>query len=86
MDETIRRDATHDGLRDESLSPVVERLTEKFADGNGPLDDEVVARVVQSAADDLSDAPVQAFAPVIAENKARKTLRRLAEQSHMDER
>ena len=66
---------------DPSLTPAVERLTEKFADDHGPLDDEVVEEVVQSEVEKLSDAPVTAFNELIAEKKARDRLRRMAEQA-----
>ena len=66
---------------DPSLAPVVERLTNRFADDHGPLNDEVVEEVVQSEADELSDAPVQSFTQVIAEKKARQRLRRMADQA-----
>src|SRR5262245_14188993 len=61
-----------------SLAPVIARLTDKFGHDHGPLEDEVVEEVVESAAGELSDAPVQAFTEVIAEKNARERLRRMA--------
>ena len=42
--------------------------------------DELLAAVVQDATEELRDAPVQTFVPLIAENNARNRLRERADE------
>ena len=62
-------------FEDAQLAVVADRLKEKFAADDGPLADDEVDDVVRQTAEDISKAPVQKFASLITENKARKRLR-----------
>ena len=76
-------ESVSDSVSDGELGLIAERLTPKFAGEDGPLSDEDVEEAVRESADELRDAPVQTFVPIITENKARNRLQEEAdEQSH----
>ena len=65
------------------MDEITDRLTSKFAGSDGPLSDQDVADAVHDAADELRDAPIQAFVPLITENVARNELQdKVEEESH----
>jgi len=53
---------------------VSDQLKPKFDGKDGALPEEEVDDVVEEALDELRDAPVQTFVPLIAEKKARERL------------
>jgi hypothetical protein len=69
---------------DAVLDGVVEKLSRKFGGNEGPLSDEKIVKAVRDAADSLRDVPVQAFVPLLTENKARRILEQLAEDQVPD--
>ena len=72
-----------DQQRDHDVDEITDKLTSKFAGTDGPLSDQDVADAVHDAADDLRDAPIQAFVPLITENVARNHLQdQVEEESH----
>lgn len=56
---------------DAALRNVIERLRQQFPE----LDSDIVARTVHGRYDDLDEAPVRDFIPVIIERSARKQLK-----------
>ena len=66
---------------DPLVALVTDRLRHKYDSQGGPLSEQDVADAVRSAVDELRDAPVQTFVPLIAENKARDELHERA-QAH----
>jgi hypothetical protein len=75
---------SNDQLQDPQVDPVTEKLQHKFAGVDGPLSDEEVLDVVHDANEELRDAPVQAFVPLIAENNARNRLQERADENEAD--
>jgi hypothetical protein len=73
-----------DQLQDPQVDPVTEKLQHKFAGVDGPLSDEEVLDVVHDANEELRDAPVQVFVPLIAENNARNRLQERADEDEAD--
>jgi hypothetical protein len=62
--------------QDTRVQRVVERLQDELVDSDGrPADTEVVAAAVTSAAEELNDAPVQEFMPLLVEHQALEELR-----------
>lgn len=80
-DRESQSSATSDQPSDPQIEAVADKLQPKFAGDNGPLSEEDVADVVADTAEELRDAPVQTFVPLITENKASSRLRDLAEES-----
>jgi hypothetical protein len=74
-----RRAASEDRV-DPSLADAAEKLKQKYADGDGPLSDDELFETVEHVADELRDAPVQTFVPLIAENLARGRLQSRADE------
>jgi hypothetical protein len=70
---------------DPEIEEIADRLRSKFAGADGPLSDQDVADAVQDAADDLEDAPVQGFVPVITENVARNRLQDQVEEESQEQ-
>ena len=56
------------------VAGVKDKLTQRYASEDGPLSQEEVSEAVERASDELRDAPVQTFVPLITENKARNEL------------
>jgi hypothetical protein len=63
------------------VDATTEKLQHKFGGGHGPLSDQEIAAVVRDETEELQDAPVQAFTPLIAENNARNRLQELADEA-----
>jgi hypothetical protein len=62
------------------LGAAAEHLSRKYAGDDGEFSEDEVRDAVREAAAELSDAPVQTFVPLIAENKARGALQEEAER------
>jgi hypothetical protein len=73
-------------VEDTVLGGVSEKLSHKYGGDDGPLSDDEVEEAVRDAADSLRDAPVQTFVPLIAENKARDSLKERVERQADDEK
>ena len=56
------------------VDATTEKLQRKFGEGHGPLPDEEIAAVVRDEAEELEDAPVQAFTSLIAEKQRKEPL------------
>jgi hypothetical protein len=69
---------------DARVSEVAGRLKPKFDRGKGPLSGEEVDGVIEETVEELRDAPVQTFVPLIAENKARRRLQERADRRRRD--
>ena len=65
-----------DRADDDELDAIVAKLKPKFSDGDLPLSDGDVKDAVRDAAEELRDAPVQTFVPLITENNARNRLQK----------
>jgi hypothetical protein len=63
---------------------VKDKLTQRYAQ-EGPLSEQEVSEAVERASDELRDAPVQTFVPLIAENKARNELQERAHDQESGE-
>ena len=59
---------------DAQLDATADKLSTKYAGEDGPFTEDEVAAAVYDAAEELHDAPVQTFVPLLAENKARAEL------------
>ena len=59
---------------DALLDAAAEKLTRTYAGDTGPFSSEEVTDAVYDAAEQLEDAPVQTFVPLLAEKKARSAL------------
>ena len=84
-EEDSQPDSASDQRSDPQIEAVAEKLRPKFTGDNGPLSEEDVTDVVRETAEELRDAPVQTFVPLIAENKATNRLRDLADESTQDD-
>jgi hypothetical protein len=73
-------ESVSDTSSDSELGLIEEKLTRKFAGEEGPLSDHDVEEAVRDSADELRDAPVQTFVPIITENKARNRLQGEADE------
>jgi hypothetical protein len=68
---------------DAQLDAAADKLSQTYAGADGPFSEEEIADAVYEAADDLQDAPLQTFVPLLAEHKARTELaHRKHEQDH----
>jgi hypothetical protein len=76
MDEGHERSTTEDA----QLDAAVDRLSQTYAADDTPLTEDDVAEAVHGAADELHNAPVQMFVPLLAENKARSDLHQRREE------
>ena len=59
---------------DAQLDAAADKLSQTYAGDEGPFSEEEVAETVYEAADDLQDAPLQTFVPLLAMRKARTEL------------
>ena len=69
----IRDHQSADGV-DAQLDAAADKLSQIYAGEEGPFSEEEVADAVYEAAEELEDAPVQTFVPILAEHKARTEL------------
>ena len=74
---TVNSNLRSDPLTDPQLGAAADRLKAKFEDAQGFVSVDEVEDAVRDAAVTLRSAPVQTFAPVIAENTARNRLQEL---------
>jgi hypothetical protein len=77
-------DSVTHSTTDGELAQIAEKLTPKFTGENGPLSDHDVEEAIRDSADELRDAPVQTFVPIITENKARNRLQEEADEQSRD--
>jgi hypothetical protein len=83
-DQGSQSSDTSDQPSDPQIEAVADKLLPKFTGDNGPLSEEDVTDVVRDTAEELRDAPVQTFVPLITENKASSRLRDLADESNQE--
>jgi hypothetical protein len=67
---------------DPQMEAVADKRQPKFA--GGPLSDDDVTEAVRDTAEELREAPVHTFVPLITENKATDRLRDLAEEANQE--
>jgi hypothetical protein len=70
----MARDHERVSAVDAQLDAAADKLSQTYAGGEGPFSEEEIADAVYEAADDLQDAPLQTFVPLLAENRARTEL------------
>jgi hypothetical protein len=80
----LEAESVLDSTADGALGQIAEKLAPKFTGENGPLSDHDVEEAVRDSADELRDAPVQTFVPIITENKARNRLQEEADEQLRD--
>jgi phospholipase C len=69
-----RRTESNRPVADVQLAAAADRLSRAYAGDGGPFTEDEVVSVVHESAEELRDAPVQTFVPLLAENKARDRL------------
>ena len=69
-----------DPLEQPQIQAAADKLKSQLDTAQGPISDEDVDTAVRAAVEEVQDAPVQTFVPLIAENTARNRLRELAKQ------
>ncbi len=69
---------------DAQLDATADKLARTYVD-DGPLTKEDVTDAVYEAAEELQDAPVQTFVPLLAENKARSELQARTREAEDEE-
>jgi hypothetical protein len=68
-------------IEDGQLGAAAERLSRTYGGEEGGVSEEEVRSVLQEAADELRDTPVQSFVPLLAENRARNELQKRKQQT-----
>lgn len=71
-------DREHVSIEDAQLDASADKLSQTYA---GEFTEEEVSDAIHDAAEELQDAPLQMFVPLLAENRARSEL-----QERKDER
>lgn len=71
-------------IEDGQLSAAADHLNQSSVKEKGEFSEDEIRAAVSDAAEQLRDAPIQGFVPLLAENKARDALQEEAERRAKD--